>query len=230
MTATRLAAPAPTRTASPALREASSARAIRAVVAASAPATVAQTHTTNTSAATFEANSAATDHEAPNPSAIAAAAIPPAAAVITRITASLEGFAGPAGVFVMSVSVCRSSTVGRPCAEGACGYVSWVGAASSPPSPSARGIARPRTISARSIGRPVNGSGTVARAVASSYERSGTALHFLNWDVEVPPDSVDAKVQDGWVTLTGDVSYQFESDAAYDDVASMYGVFGITNE
>ena len=42
--------------------------------------------------------------------------------------------------------------------------------------------------------------------------------------------SVDASVDDGWITLKGDVSHQFESDAAYDDVASLYGVYGGTNE
>jgi len=61
-------------------------------------------------------------------------------------------------------------------------------------------------------------------------EIRGAALQFLAWDVEVPSDSVDVKVEDGWVTLKGDASYQFESDAAYDDVASMYGVYGVTNE
>jgi osmotically-inducible protein OsmY len=61
-------------------------------------------------------------------------------------------------------------------------------------------------------------------------EIRGAALQGLIWDVEVPSDSIDVRVEDGWVTLKGDVSYQFESDAAYDDVASMYGVYGITNE
>jgi osmotically-inducible protein OsmY len=61
-------------------------------------------------------------------------------------------------------------------------------------------------------------------------EIRGAALQNLVWDVEVPSDFVDVKVHDGWVTLKGDVSYQFESDAAYDDVASLYGVFGVTNE
>ena len=61
-------------------------------------------------------------------------------------------------------------------------------------------------------------------------EIRGAALQALIWDVEVPSDSVDVKVDDGWVTLKGDVSYQFESDAAYDDIASLYGVYGITNE
>jgi osmotically-inducible protein OsmY len=58
----------------------------------------------------------------------------------------------------------------------------------------------------------------------------GAALQNLIWDVDVPSDLVDVKVDDGWVTLKGDVSYQLESDAAYDEVASLYGVLGVTNE
>jgi hypothetical protein len=61
-------------------------------------------------------------------------------------------------------------------------------------------------------------------------EIRGVALQALIWDTEVPTDTVDVKVANGWITLTGDVSYQFESDAAYDDVASLYGVYGVTNE
>jgi osmotically-inducible protein OsmY len=55
------------------------------------------------------------------------------------------------------------------------------------------------------------------------------ALQNLIWDAEVPSDSIDVDVQDGWVTLTGDVSFQFQSDAAYDDVSRLYGVAGVTN-
>ncbi len=58
----------------------------------------------------------------------------------------------------------------------------------------------------------------------------GIALQSLMWDIEVPAESIDVKVQNGWITLKGNVSYQFESDAAYDDVADLYGVYGITNE
>ena len=61
-------------------------------------------------------------------------------------------------------------------------------------------------------------------------EIRGVALQALIWDTEVPSDTVDVKVQDGWITLKGDVSFQFQSDAAYDDVASLYGVYGVTNE
>jgi osmotically-inducible protein OsmY len=57
----------------------------------------------------------------------------------------------------------------------------------------------------------------------------GMALQILTWDAQVPADLIDVKVDDGWVTLTGDVSYQFESDAAFEDVADMLGVVGVTN-
>ena len=61
-------------------------------------------------------------------------------------------------------------------------------------------------------------------------EIRGVALQALIWDTEVPSDSVDVRVDQGWVTLKGDVTYQFESDAAYNDVATLYGVYGVTNE
>ena len=58
----------------------------------------------------------------------------------------------------------------------------------------------------------------------------GIALQILMWDVEVPSESVDVNVREGWLTLKGDVTYQFESDAAFEDVAGLYGVTGVTNE
>jgi osmotically-inducible protein OsmY len=61
-------------------------------------------------------------------------------------------------------------------------------------------------------------------------EIRGAAVQNLIWDAEVPSDSIDVKVHDGWVTLNGDVSFQFESDAAYDDVSRLHGVGGVTNE
>jgi osmotically-inducible protein OsmY len=60
-------------------------------------------------------------------------------------------------------------------------------------------------------------------------EIRGAALQSLVWDADVP-NSVDVSVRDGWVTLKGQVSEQYLSDAAYDDVSRLYGVYGITNE
>ena len=61
-------------------------------------------------------------------------------------------------------------------------------------------------------------------------EIRGVALQTLIWDADVDAGSLDVKVKDGWLTLTGDVKFQFQSDAAYEDVASLRGVVGITNE
>jgi osmotically-inducible protein OsmY len=61
-------------------------------------------------------------------------------------------------------------------------------------------------------------------------ELRGAALQRVIWDADVPSEAVDVKVDDGWVTLKGDVSYQFQSDAAYHDAATLRGVVGVTNE
>jgi osmotically-inducible protein OsmY len=61
-------------------------------------------------------------------------------------------------------------------------------------------------------------------------EIRGIALQILHWDTQVPDELLDVDVDDGWLTLTGTVNYQFESDAAYEDVAPLQGVLGITNE
>ncbi len=60
-------------------------------------------------------------------------------------------------------------------------------------------------------------------------EIRGAALQRLMWDPELRPDFLDVQVKDGWVTLKGDVDYQFQSDKVFDHVASLAGVSGITN-
>jgi osmotically-inducible protein OsmY len=64
----------------------------------------------------------------------------------------------------------------------------------------------------------------------SDAELRGTVLQALAWDTEVPAESIDVEVTSGVVTLKGDVSFQFQSDAAYEDVAKLFGVIGITND
>jgi osmotically-inducible protein OsmY len=61
-------------------------------------------------------------------------------------------------------------------------------------------------------------------------EIRGAALQSLMWDVEIPSDSIEVRVEGGWVTLKGELDYQFQSDDAFDDVATLTGVLGITNE
>jgi osmotically-inducible protein OsmY len=61
-------------------------------------------------------------------------------------------------------------------------------------------------------------------------EMRGAALQRLSWDTEIPSDYLDVHVKDGWVTLKGDVDFQFQSDLAFDDVSRLYGVTGVTND
>ena len=66
--------------------------------------------------------------------------------------------------------------------------------------------------------------------VRGDDEIRGIALQNLVWDVEVPTDAVNVTVEDGWVKLSGTVRHQYQSEAAFNDVASLYGVAGVTNE
>ena len=58
----------------------------------------------------------------------------------------------------------------------------------------------------------------------------GRGLQTLIWDVEVPSDRIEVEIYDGWVTLKGEVDYQFQSDDAFEDVARLGGVTGVTNK
>jgi osmotically-inducible protein OsmY len=61
-------------------------------------------------------------------------------------------------------------------------------------------------------------------------EIRGAALQRLIWDPEIPGDDIDVGVKDGWVTLKGEVDFQYQSDSAFDHVASLYGVTGVSND
>ena len=65
---------------------------------------------------------------------------------------------------------------------------------------------------------------------ARDDEIRGVALQSLIWDTRVPADEIDVKVADRWVTLRGQVEHQYQSDAAFEDVASLRDVGGVTNE
>jgi osmotically-inducible protein OsmY len=61
-------------------------------------------------------------------------------------------------------------------------------------------------------------------------EIRGAALQMLMWDSELPVGAIDVKVKDGWVTLEGYVDHQHQSDAAFDEVSKLFGIYGITNK
>jgi len=61
-------------------------------------------------------------------------------------------------------------------------------------------------------------------------EIAEAAVNSLKWDSAVPTDSVKAKVEKGWITLTGEVDWHYQQEAAAIGVRGLRGVLGITNE
>lgn len=56
------------------------------------------------------------------------------------------------------------------------------------------------------------------------------AVNTINWNTSVPNNAVQIKVQDGWVTLTGKVEWQYQKTAAADAVRDLAGVVGVSNQ
>ena len=63
----------------------------------------------------------------------------------------------------------------------------------------------------------------------SDDEIAQRALDILTWSVQVPTDSIQVKVEKGWVTLIGAVEWQYQKQAAESAVRQLSGVRGITN-
>jgi osmotically-inducible protein OsmY len=61
-------------------------------------------------------------------------------------------------------------------------------------------------------------------------EIRGAALQALMASTEVPAERVDVVVENGWLTLKGEVKHQYEGSAAFEAVPRLPGVAGITNE
>jgi osmotically-inducible protein OsmY len=61
-------------------------------------------------------------------------------------------------------------------------------------------------------------------------EIRGAALQRLMWDPMLDADSLDVRVKDGWVTITGVADRMYQSDRAFDHMTSLRAVTGVTNE
>lgn len=55
------------------------------------------------------------------------------------------------------------------------------------------------------------------------------ALKIIAWNAQIPSDSVQVKVQKGWVTLSGSVDWNFQRRAAESAVHHLNGIAGISN-
>jgi osmotically-inducible protein OsmY len=51
----------------------------------------------------------------------------------------------------------------------------------------------------------------------------------LKWNWRIPSADVKVKVEDGWVTLTGELQWNYQKEAAKDAVKNLLGVMGVAN-
>lgn len=55
------------------------------------------------------------------------------------------------------------------------------------------------------------------------------ALNVISWDTTLPADEIKVHVQKGWITLTGEVDWQFQRQGAEHAVRRLTGVLGVYN-
>jgi osmotically-inducible protein OsmY len=55
------------------------------------------------------------------------------------------------------------------------------------------------------------------------------AKYALDWNIAIPANAVQLKVEGGWITLNGDVEWGFQRQAIERSVRNLFGVVGVTN-
>ncbi|MEI8144933.1 MAG: BON domain-containing protein [Alphaproteobacteria bacterium] len=64
----------------------------------------------------------------------------------------------------------------------------------------------------------------------SDEDIAKAGVNRLAWNSAIPRDAVKLKVENGWVTLSGSVEWNFQKDAAKNDIRWLYGVVGVSND
>ncbi len=57
-----------------------------------------------------------------------------------------------------------------------------------------------------------------------------SAQNILSWTSSLPADAVKVLVEDGWLTLSGDLEWQYQRQAASDAVRHLPGIIGVSNQ
>jgi osmotically-inducible protein OsmY len=93
-------------------------------------------------------------------------------------------------------------------------------------------------IAAENAVRHVKGVLAIAEAIEVRYpddkktsddEIAKRAVSILKWYNLIPQSAVHVTVQKGWVTLTGEVPWQYQKKAAQDAVRKLSGIAGVIN-
>lgn len=56
------------------------------------------------------------------------------------------------------------------------------------------------------------------------------AVHALLWNASVPQESITVVVENGWITLSGEVAHFYQKQAAEYEVSNIYGIHGVRNK
>jgi len=67
------------------------------------------------------------------------------------------------------------------------------------------------------------------RSARTDTEIARAAVDALKWKTSVPGDEIKVSVTKGWITLEGNVHWQFQKSGAYESIHHLLGVRGITN-
>ena len=59
---------------------------------------------------------------------------------------------------------------------------------------------------------------------------AAAAIDRMGWDVSIPKDAVKVQVENGWVTLTGQVDWYYQKDAAGQELRHLSGVTGLSDQ
>jgi osmotically-inducible protein OsmY len=94
-------------------------------------------------------------------------------------------------------------------------------------------------LAAEQAAKRVKGVKAIAQEIEVRYpsdkktgddEIAERAINILFWNAVVPSDQIQIKVQNGWVTLTGAVEWQFQRTGAENAIRRLSGVAGVIND
>jgi len=86
-----------------------------------------------------------------------------------------------------------------------------------------KGIKGVRAVAEEIQVRLHKGAGTADDTIASR------ALSIINWSADVPATAVKVIVQNGWITLEGQVDWQYQKETVEKAVRKLSGVLGVDN-
>ncbi|AEV98622.1 ornithine aminotransferase [Niastella koreensis] len=95
-----------------------------------------------------------------------------------------------------------------------------------------------KKLAAENTVKKVSGVTAVVQKIEVNLSESGkrkdteiaeAIQNAFKWSVLIPKDKIKVKVENGWVTLEGDVEWEFQKNSARKAVEKLEGVMGVSN-